>query len=200
MNNINKSWIALFHKTLSSFVDIPQNELDKGLERLKHLHLNKYDYFIKTGDIPDKMAFIAKGIFRVFYITEKGDEKILVFREEGRMLSAFSAFLENKESWFNIQALEESDLLYISFLDYKKHLNEDPCWQIINSKYVEMIFIEKEKRESEFLSDNPETRYIKFIQKYPGIEKRIRQYHIASYLGITPVALSRIRKRIQKQK
>jgi CRP-like cAMP-binding protein len=198
MSSINRSWLELFHKTLSSFTDIPQSELVKGIERLKHLHLNKNDYFVRTGDIPDKMAFIVKGIFRVFYIAENGDEKILVFREEGRMLSAFSAFLEKKESWFNIQALEDSDLIYISFIDYKKYLTENQCWQIISSKYVEMIFIEKETRESEFLSDDAETRYKNFIQKYPGIENRIKQYHVASYLGITPVALSRIRKKLFK--
>ncbi len=198
MDNINTDWLTFFQNTLRSFAEIPADELERGRKRLKHLHVRKNEYFIRTGSVPDKMAFIVNGIFRVFYLTEQGDEKILVFREEGRMLSAYSAFLENKESWFDIQALEDSDLLYITFFDYKKVLHEHQCWQILNKKYVEMLFVEKEKREREFLSDNAETRYQKFLLTYPaGIEQRIKQYHIASYLGITPVALSRIKKHLK---
>ena len=196
MENIKEEWKSFFYKTLIAFGEIPESELKKGLVYLKHLHLLKNEYFIKAGDIPDKMAFIASGIFRVFYITENGDEKTLVFREEGRMLSAYSSFLENKTAWFYIQALEESDLLYLSFNDYQKIMKGHQCWRDINAKYTEMLFIEKEKRESEFLSDDAKTRYEKFIIKYPGIENRINQYHIASYLGITPVALSRIKRKI----
>ena len=193
-----KQWLISFYATLNRFGTVPDGQLKKGLTRLKHLSLGKGEHLVRQGEIPDKLAFIAEGLFRVYYITEEGDEKILVFREEGRMLSAFSAFLQNKDSWFGIQALEKSELLYISLNDYRQYLQEDPCWQVINSRYVEMIFIEKEKRESEFLSDDAETRYKKFLRKYPDLENRISQYHIASYLGITPVALSRIRKKIKK--
>jgi CRP-like cAMP-binding protein len=198
MADIREEWLSFYFNTLSCFGEIPESESKKGLAYLKHLHLHKNEYFIRTGDIPDKMAFIAKGIFRVFHTTENGDEKILVFREEGWMLSAYSSFLENKPSWFTIQALEESDLIYISFDDYSKIMNGHQCWRQINAKYTEMLFVEKEKRESEFLSDNALTRYEKFKLKYPGIENRINQYHVASYLGITPVALSRIRAKIIK--
>jgi CRP-like cAMP-binding protein len=82
----------------------------------------------------------------------------------------------------------------ISLSDYKKLLAGHICWQTITSKLTQEIFIEKEKREREFLSDDAETRYLNFIQKYSGIEKRINQYQIASYLGISHVTLSRIRK------
>jgi hypothetical protein len=139
-------WLSLFYKVLSSFGEIPQSEVDKGIKRLKYIHIKKGDYFIKTGDIPDKMAFIARGIFRVFCNTQNGDEKILVFREEGNMLSAFSPFLKEEDSWYDIQALEDSDLLYIDINDYRKIINNNLYWQIINSRYIEMLFIEKEER------------------------------------------------------
>ena len=116
------------------------------------------------------------------------------------MLSAFSAILENTPSWYYIQALADADLLYISQDQYVNGLLGHACWQMINAKYAQMLFIEKEKRESEFLSDDAETRYRKFRERFPGMEERIRQYHIASYLGITPVALSRIRKKMRENK
>ncbi len=194
---IKKEWIGFFLKTLSEYAEIPVEEVARDVGRLRYLHLRKDEYLVHAGDIPDKMAFIVRGIFRVYYITEDGEERILVFREEGRMLSAFSAFLENTESWYNIQALEDSDLICLSFSDYQKSLSDHLCWREIAAKYVQMLFVEKEKREREFLSEDAETRYRKFILAHPGIESRVRQYHIAAYLGITPIALSRIRKKMK---
>ncbi|WP_319476476.1 Crp/Fnr family transcriptional regulator [Marispirochaeta aestuarii] len=190
-----KTWVLSFYTMLNRFSDLPYEKVENGLSLLKHQRVNTREHFIKIDAVSDKLAFIARGLFRVYYITDDGSEKILVFRGSGYMLSAFSAFLENKVSWFGIQALEESDLLYITFEDYKKQVQKDPFWQIINARYIEMLFIEKEKRERELLSDNAETRYKHFLKKYPGFETRIKQYHIASYLGISPVALSRIRNK-----
>ncbi|MGA9109782.1 MAG: Crp/Fnr family transcriptional regulator [Smithella sp.] len=200
MKTIEQKGLDIFYTTLSTIAYIPKDEWEKILPKIKHLHLNKDEYFVRAGSIPDKMAFIISGIFRLFYITETGDEKILVFREEGRMIAAFSSFLENKLSWFNIQALEDADLLYfdlVGLADYKNFLNSNQCWQTLSARYTEMLFVEKEKREGEFLSDDAETRYKKFMIKYPNIEKRIHQYHIASYLGISPITLSRLRKKLK---
>ncbi len=183
---------------LASFAEIPDEEWEKASLNLRHLHLKKNEYFIRAGALPDKMACIVSGIFRVYYLTERGEERILAIRGEGRMLSAFSAFLEHTPSWYDIQALEDSDLLYITLDQYIAGLQGHPCWQVINAKYAQMLFVEKERRESEFLSDDAETRYKKFRERYPGVEDRIRQYHVASYLGITPVALSRIRKKLRE--
>ena len=200
MKSIKPEWLAVVRATLGSFAKIPEAEWAKAVLNLKHLHLKKNDYFIQAGAVPDKMACIVSGIFRVFYVTESGEEKILAFRDEGRMLSAFSAILENTPSWYDIQALEDADLLYIGLDQYAEGLQGHPCWQEISMKYVQMLFVEKERRESEFLSDNAETRYKKFKERFPGAEDRIRQYHIAAYLGMTPVALSRIRKKLQENK
>jgi CRP-like cAMP-binding protein len=198
MKPIKPEWLAIVRDTLGSFAEIPEAEWAKAVLNLKHLHLKKNEYFIQAGSLPDKMACIVSGIFRVFYLTESGEEKILAFRGEGRMLSAFSAILEQTSSWYDIQALEDSDLLYIGLDQYAEGLRGHTCWQDISTKYVQMLFVEKERRESEFLSDNAETRYKKFKNRFPGMEDRIRQYHIASYLGMTPVALSRIRKKLRE--
>lgn len=189
-----EKWVHQFKCTMNSFADVPEMEWNAMSAQLKHMQIGKNGYFVRSGDVCDKLAFIASGVFRVFFITESGEEKTLVFREEGRMLSAFSPFLTNKKSWFNIQALEDADLLYLKIDDETIGFNKEECWQTIYSKYVEMLFVEKENREREFLSDDAETRYGNFLAKFPGLENRINQYHIASYLGITPVALSRIRK------
>jgi CRP-like cAMP-binding protein len=192
---IEEKWLKRMYTTLCEFSQIPDDEWNKARTKLRSLRIEKNNFFIKAGDIPDKLAFILDGIFRVYYSPESGNERILVFRGGNRLLSAYSSFLENTVSSYSIQALEQSNLLFITLSDYTALLNGHPCWQTITSKYSQMLVVEKEKRENEFLCDDAETRYKKFILNYPGLEKRINQYQIAAYLGITPVALSRIRSK-----
>jgi len=200
MTTIKEQWLQKLHSVLNEYTLIPEKEWLNFVSLVSVLKLKKNYHLIQEGDIPDKLAFIVSGIFRVYYTTEAGDEKIIVFREENRFLAAYSSFLENTESQFSIQALENSVLLYISLHDYNKLLNGHNCWQTIISKYAQKLFIEKEKRESEFLSDDAEARYKKFIKKNLSFEDRINQYHIASYLGITHITLSRIRNKLNKEK
>lgn len=188
----------MVYEVLSSFAEIPAEEWEKAKSSLTPLQLKRNEYFIRSGESPDKIACIVSGIFRVFYVTEGGDERILAIREEGRMLSAFSAVLERSASWYDIQALEDSNLLYINLEQYAERLRGHPCWQAINAKYAQILFMEKERRESEFLSEDAETRYLKFKERYPGLENRIQQIHVASYLGMTPVTLSRIRRKLRE--
>ena len=190
---INPQWVSMFHDTLSALADIPEREWSAAIARFRQVRIPKDGYFVRPGDKPDKLAFIASGVFRVFFPTEDGDERVMAFREEGRLLSGFSSFLSNRESWFGIQALVDSDILCMD-IDQAALSDWTDCWRNVYAKYMEMLFIEKEQREREFLSENAERRYRSFLEKYPALEGRIAQYHIAAYLGITPVALSRIRK------
>ena len=192
---LEEKWIKQMLTTLCEYTSVPEEEWNNVKKRLHFIKIKKNDYFIKAGDSPDKLAYVVQGIFRIFYLSESGNESTLVFREEGRMLSAYSSFLENINSLYSFQALEDSILIYLSLADYSELVAENTCWQTITVKYSQMLFVEKEKREIGFLSDDAEARYLTFINNYPKISKRISQYHIASYLGITPEFLSRIRKR-----
>ncbi len=192
---IKQSWIDYLYQIITD-LRIPEKEWLKFKSYLSVLHLEKNEYLVSEGDVPRKMAFVISGIFRAFYLTESGDEKTIVFRGKGKPLSAYSSFIKNQYSKFSIQALEDSVLLYISIKDFEKLLSGDSFWQINTGKYYMNIFIEKEKREREFLSDDAETRYKNFLTEYPGLENKINHYHIASYLGISNVTLSRIRNKL----
>jgi CRP-like cAMP-binding protein len=182
---------------LREFASIGDDEWRRLVDMSKALRIGKDEYFLRVGDAPDKVAFVARGVFRVFFVTEEGEDRTLAFREEGRLLSAFDSSREGGRSWLGIQALEDSVLSYIALRDYKRLLGGDPCWLELSSRYMELLFREKQERERELLSDDAMTRYLKLLERHPGIERRVLQYHIASYVGITPVALSRIRKRLR---
>ncbi|MBN1533366.1 MAG: Crp/Fnr family transcriptional regulator [Spirochaetes bacterium] len=192
------SYLLQMRAELLRYCDIPDEELRRNAGMMQLLRVEKNRYFIDIGEVPDKMGFIISGLFRVFYITEDGIDRTLVFREKNHFLSAFSAFLEGTPSWYAIQAIEESVLLCLTLQDYNRMMEHNSCWNTFVRKYVEELFIEKEKRERGFLSEDAATRYLTFLSSYPGFEERIPQHYIASYLGITPVALSRIRKKLGK--
>jgi len=183
-------------KEFNKYTVIPEEQLHEYISVSKLLNVSKGEYFVKIDEKPDRMAFILSGIFRVFYVTASGQERILVFRDENHFLSGYSPYLTNEKSWYAIQAIEDSVLICNTFDYYLKHLNH-PCWNNLIVAYTQKIFIEKEQREREFLSEDATQRYINLLTQEPKFESRIPQHYIASYLGITPVALSRIRKQLK---
>ncbi len=195
---MHDSWKDKIRLELFKYGTIPDKEWSKLIKMVKLLRLRKYNHFVKIGDVPDKLGLIISGIFRIYFITEQGDERILAFRCENQFLSAFSQFLQGKPTWCGIQALTDSVLLCINLKEYNQLLSEHSCWNRLGRKYLENLFIEKEKREREFLSEDATARYLSFKENNPGLEEKVSQYHIASYLGITPVGLSRIRKNLKK--
>jgi CRP-like cAMP-binding protein len=196
---IDPRWTALLRRTLSALADVPDAEWESALARFRQVRVPEGGFFYRPGERPDRLGFVASGLFRVFFTTESGEERILVFREEGRLLSGFTASLSSGESWYGIQALEDSVLLCVD-VEAPSLMGSAECWRGVYSRYMEMLFEEKGRREREFLSDDAGTRYRNFLERYPGLEGRVAQYHIASYLGITPVALSRIRKSMKSRR
>lgn len=194
-----EAWLAMFRQTLETFTAIPDGEWNAAVAKIYPLRIPKGGSFVRAGERPDRLAFIVNGLFRVFFDTENGDERTIVFRDERRIISGLSPFLATKESWFGIEALEDSDLLCVR-LDGPIWEGQSDCWKTVYAKYIEMLFVEKESREREFLSDDATTRYRSFLRRYPAIAGRVPQHIIASYLGITPVALSRIRNKMKAAK
>ena len=184
-------------KALGFDLLVPDLEWNKLLALCQPLHVPKHQYFIRAGEKPHLLGAVASGLFRTFCITGKGHEKILAFRHAGHVLGGYAPYLINQNNWYSIQALEDSELLCFSFQDLESLSAGHPCWEKVVYSYTARMFIEKECRERSLLMDDATTRYLSFLEAHPGLEKRISQYHIASYLGISPVSLSRIRSRLK---
>lgn len=193
---MNQHYERMLYQTLSQLADIPSEEWEGFLNIFSEIHLKKNEHFIKVGEKPKRIGFILSGVVRFYYITEEGTEFNKSFCAENDFVASYSGLLQDKESRYSIQALEDTTLLVANYEDYKQLLEHHICWNIVSRRLAETLFIKKEKRESEFLLDDAETRYLQFLKEYPSLEKRIKNYHIASYLGITPVAMSRIRAKL----
>ena len=189
---------AQFYKVIQSFTAVPEAEWAKAQQIFQPAVLQKGSYFVRAGEIPKKLVFVVTGLLRLFYIDVNGAEFNKSFSAENGFVAAYSGLLLQEPSRLFVEALEDSQLLVADYAAYQTLAEGHICWQIINRKIAENLFVKKEKRESELLLDNATTRYLTFLAEYPNLENRLKQYHIASYLGITPVSLSRIRTQLKK--
>lgn len=151
-------------------------------------------YFLREGDFPDRVAYVGRGLFRVFFITVEGEERTMAFRGVGRLLSGYTSSLERSPAAYSIQAIEDGVLYWLPLAAVDELMRRHRCWPELATRYAQLLFMEKELREREFLSLDAEARYAAFLTRYPGLEERIPQYLVASFLGISPVTLSRIRR------
>ena len=192
---IDQHLLDRVHNALNALSPVTREAWIELVQHYREKHIREKEHFVRVGELPSEIAYIVSGLFRVYYLSNSLDERIMVFRAEGDLLAAFSSFIENTPSRYSIQALEDSRLICLSLDDYMRLMTRHPSLQIAEAKYVRMLYLEKEKREIELLSKDAAGRYKAFLQRYPQFSNRLHQYHIAAYLGITPVALSRIRKK-----
>ncbi len=197
MNHVDLSSVQFLaiRQVLTHLVSPPDTELEQFLNLFSKRTLVQGEYFLQAGDKSIELAFVNTGLLRFFYQTEDGKEFNKSFIPENQFAAAYSAVLIDLPARFSIQALEESHLLVCNLKPVIELFDEHRCWERLGRILAEQLYIKKETREAEFLLDDAETRYRSFQRTYPGLEDRLAQYHVASYLGVTPVALSRIRRR-----
>jgi len=181
---------------LCSLADIPPAEIEKAIRIFQPHSLPKGFFLLRAGEIPQTLSFVVSGIVRLYYITPAGIEVIKSFRTENHFVAAYSALLQGIPSRIFLQTLERTSLLVASYRAYRELAAGHQCWQTIDLRLAEWLYVKLDQRESELLLDDATTRYLKFLDEYPGLVHRVKQHHIASYLGITPVSLSRIRSRL----
>ncbi|MFH7014232.1 Crp/Fnr family transcriptional regulator [Flavobacterium sp. FlaQc-52] len=182
-------------ETIFAGLNLPEKEQRElyGISQFKKIEKN--EYFIAEGQVPRKLAFVVKGLFRYVYIDQKGNEFTKGIISENSFISSYSAMIHGNPSSFFIEALEESEILEIEYHNWLEIKEKNPFWTFFLLKVIEDAFCVKEKRERELLLLDAEKRYEIFIEEFPHLENRISQQILASYLGIKPESLSRIKKK-----
>lgn len=158
--------------------------------------IRKNDFFLRAGEWSNEIGFVLKGVFRSFSIDRTGNDTTKYFHMQGEILLSYYAYLSQTESKYSIQALEDSEILVTHISEFENVMEGNYQLLLFYKKMVDSMLVKKEKHASSFTQMNSIQRYQKFLADYPGLEKRIKQYQLASYLGITPVTLSRIRKKL----
>ena len=162
--------------------------------------VRKKQYILQAGDVCKAIAFVSDGCLRSYTIDDKGEEHILQFAIDGWWISDLQSMLTNQPATMNIDALEDSQVLLL-----ERALQEKLCRALPQVEHFFRLLLEgnynaARMRISDLISSSAEDRYLHFLKTYPDIVQRVPQSQIASYLGITPQSLSRIRKELSEKK
>jgi len=158
--------------------------------------LRKRQFLLQNGDICKVNAFVEKGIMRSFTVDEKGNEHIIQFAAEGWWISDLYSFLTGEISTYNIEALENCELLLLSRTASEELLSTVPKFESYQRILLQGAYIAMQRRITSSLNQTAEEKYQEILKAYPDIIQRVPQHMVASYLGITPETLSRIRKQM----
>lgn len=180
---------------IQSLIRISDQEKEIISTLFKEKTYKKGDFFLAEGQICKQVGFLTKGLMR-YYINHDGEEKTYAFSQEDQYVCNYESFLPQKPSSKIIQALEDSDVLVISHSDLQRLYANVREGERYGRIAVEAVFLQMLKDINSFYTETPEVRYEGFINNHPDLQQRISQYHIASFVGVKPQSLSRIRKRI----
>lgn len=171
------------------------------LNKLKRRTLKKGEFLLKADEKVKDLHFIEEGCLRTYFIDSSGKEHTLQFAINGWWISDYIALFgkEKTKSVSYIECIKESILHKISKEDFDDLCNEIPKISNFHIKNLESAFAAFQRRILENLTFSAKQRYLNFIKTYPNIEQNVKNYHIASYLGITNESLSRIRKEIANE-
>jgi CRP/FNR family transcriptional regulator, anaerobic regulatory protein len=156
--------------------------------------LKKETLFLGKGDRSDKEIFVESGIVRGFIVDESGNEKSTSFFRQGEFVSTNTLRTLHGISMYNYQALCPAVLLVFDSKELRQLLSETNSLTVLGKQIKERELMRLSNRDECLMEVKAANKYLKFIAFYPDLESRISQRHIASYLGITPVSLSRIKK------
>lgn len=186
-------------KTVVSTYYPLSEEAWQAFERCFHIReVAKGEVLYPLAKVPTSFAFIHKGLMRAYVVDEEGNEFNKNFFAEGRFPGCMTALLKNEPSLMVIEALETCEIVEINFTKFRQALFTNSDLMAYQIHYLESHWLlEKEPKEIGYLQFEAKQRYLEFINKYKVLLPRLAQYHIASYLGITPTQLSRIKKELK---
>jgi CRP-like cAMP-binding protein len=154
--------------------------------------------FLKPGMANHTVSFVNSGLIRMFRIVD-GKEFISMFYPEDTYFSEYDTFLSGQPALQYSEALEDCELVDLTYENVQRLYDTYPEYQCAGRRIAEYLFVSLCDRTNSFLMLTPEERYLQFLETFPTLPQRIPQYMIASYLGITPEALSRIRARMSRK-
>lgn len=177
-------------------IDLTSEEEKILISKINHRKYLKGQYVVQQGDICKYESFVVSGCVRTFYVDRDAQEHIVMFAIENWWTSDLTSFITQTESTYNIQCLEPTHLIQLSYSNLENLYREVPKFERFFRIILQRAFANTEKRIVRNFSMPAKERYLHFRQQYPQIEQRVPLYMIASYLGITKEFLSKIRHQL----
>lgn len=191
--------LDVFRTYLQKHVHVTDAQFDQLSKHLKRRSLPKGTVLLRPGEICEHSFFVEKGLLRSYTVDSAGKEHIIQFASENWFLSDRSSVYFNEPSDFFIDVIEESSVIFFDrdFIEYASGLIRE--FRAYNDRMLHKHILHMQKRLNSLLGSTAERRYMDFIKLYPDLTLRVPQWMIASYLGITPESLSRVRKELAQK-
>ena len=184
---------AQFFQQVGKYYPITAASEQAWADLLKEKIYRKGELLVTEGQVPRKFAFICRGLVYQSYLPPEGEMIIKYFFPENRLAASVTATMTGTRSKFAITAIEDTTVLEYDFSAFRRLVDTHQDIALFYINYLEKHWvIEKEPLEIAFRSDTAATRYQQFLLSHGELLPRLKKYHIASYLGITPTQLSRI--------
>ncbi len=193
MNNFN---LTTF---LTSNSDLEKNTVEQLVLNCKSLRINKGEFLLQEGQTCKHYFFVESGILRQYSIDSKGKEHVLQFAPENWFVSDRESVYFNQASHYFIQAIEDSIVLQLDENFMLTLSQQHKTFLEFNTRLLHNHIRHLQKRITQLLGATAEERYLDFVKIYPDLILRVPQAMVASYLGITPESLSRIRKELARK-
>jgi CRP-like cAMP-binding protein len=190
----------LLIKNLSRFVTLEPHEVQAILELFTSRKFRKHQYIAQEGDFVRHENFIVKGLTRTYEVDEKGQEHITQFGIEDWWIGDIYAFLTQTPTRINIDCLEDTEVMQITRANQELLFERVPKMERHFRIMIQNAYVASISRISSTLTKSAAQRYEEFKDRYPHIEQRVPNHQVASYLGITPQSLSRIRSKSNSSK
>jgi len=181
---------------LSNYLPLNESEILELESKLTEKKIKRRQFILQEGDVCKHYTFVVNGCFKMYKVDNKGQEHNLQFATEDGWIADIGSFHSEKPSELYIEALEKSTILQIAKPDllflYSNYPKFDRNFRVL----IENAFVNLQKRVLQNISSTAEERYLDFFKSYPNLFNRISNVQIASYIGVTPEFLSKIRKNI----
>ncbi len=197
MSNTPEIALEVVRKYLNEISEITDTDWDFFSSKLTRRDIAKKTTFLPVGAIENHISFIVSGIVRLYIPKSEPSKEITFgFSFKEQFISAYDSFLTRRPSLYELQTLTDTTLLSITYNDLQEVYNTTKIGNLIGRLTAERLFLIKSKREQTLLNYTAEQRYLDLFKNRPEVIKEVPLKYISSYIGVTPQALSRIRKRI----
>lgn len=176
-------------------ITISDEDLDQVLSFFKMMQVKKNEIIISPGETSQRIYFVDKGCLRIFFLTEGGTEATRHFAFENQFATALVSFITNEISKEFVQAIEDTNLYYISQKDFYHLLQIIPQWEKLYRHYLEYAYVSNTNRLMSFITLDATERYRQLLAQNPGVVMRMPNKIVASYLNISQETLSRLKSK-----
>jgi CRP-like cAMP-binding protein len=186
---------AAYAAALRRVVPLDADDVRAGLDLVRVRELARGEHVLRGGERATDVIVVVHGLLREYFVLPDGTERTKAFIAEGELSGSLADLLVDAPSRAFIVAEEPSRLLVARYTAYRELARRLPAWDRLGRIALERLLVRKADREYELLALDAEARYAELARRYPGLEARVAARHVASYVGITPVHLSRLRRR-----